>query len=280
MKSLSIIKLFLPTIIFTIFMTTFFFVSSNNEKDINIGFDYFGISFDFPISSYLIKKIVLLFLSILSLLSYLFYNFSEQFPSRLTMEVFFDDEGIKKCMNLFTPKELIELHILTEGIENYQKEYYETINVEAKKILNTSFFTLDKKDVHSEGETSFIVEKTKGIQNYHIKESKGELKHIVERARLNKKEFFTFFEKISSPTDTLTPTFKDIFIQNKVILKPRFKQIITEKVKSKGRMFNHVLCGYTIIKFFPYPKYSSTLYLLEENEVGLIPIGYAVYRET
>jgi hypothetical protein len=279
MKPLSFLKLLLPIITFIIFFSVFLFLNENNHREINMGLDYLGISFEIPFSVYFIKKFVLLLLSLASLLSYLFFNFSDLFPSRLKMEVFFDLEGIKKCLCLYSPNELKELSIITNDIEKYQNDYYESINVEAQKILKTPFFNLNNKDIHSEGETTFVVEKFKGIQNYHITESKGELKHIIEREKLDKKEFYTFFEKISSPSDILTPSFKDIFISNKIILKPRFKQIITQKVKEKGKVFNHILCGYTIITFFPFPKYSKTIYLLDKNNVGLIPIGYAVYRE-
>ena len=279
MKPFSLLKLILPFITFIILLLIFIFFNEKNQDGIEMGVGLFGFSINIPISLYWIKKISILILCAFSLLSYLFFDFSQLFPSRLTMEVFFDSEGINKCLSLYTVKELNELHIITGDFENYQKEYYDTINVEAQKILRIPYFTLNRKDIHSEGETTFIVEKVKGIQNYHIKESKGELKHFIERERISQKEFYTFFDKISSAGDTLTPTFKDIVLSNRFILTPRFKQIITQKVKEKGKVFNHVLCGYTILSFFPFPKYSNTIYLLEKTNVGLIPIGYAVYRE-
>lgn len=279
MKPFPILKLILPLFSFTIFLLLFIYLNKQNQGDIKMDVGLLGISFNIPISLYWIKKAIILTLSIFSLLSYFFLDFSELFPSRLSMDVFFDIEGINKCLSLYTENELNELHIITKDIENYQNEYYDTINIEAQKILKTPFFIQAKKDIHSEGETTFFVKKIKGIQNYHIKESKGELKHIIEREKVSRKEFYTFFDKISSPSDTLTPSFKDIVISNRIIIKPRFKQIITQKIKEKGTVFNHVLCGYTIVSFFPFPKYSNTIYLLDKRDIGLIPIGYAIYRE-
>lgn len=279
MKPLPLFKLILPFISFIIFLLIFIYLNETNKDDIKMGFGLFGFSINIPISLFFIKKIAALVLSVFSLLSYLFFDFTQLFPTRLSMEVFFDIEGINKCLSLYSVKELNELKIITNDIEKYQKEYYDTINIEAQKILRIPFFNLNRKDIHSEGETSFIVEKVKGIQNYHIKESKGELKHFIEREKTSKIEFYTFFEKMSCANDTLTPSFKDIVVKNRIILKPRFKQIITQKVKEKGKIFNHVLCGYTVLSFFPFPKYSRTIYLLEQINVGLIPIGYAVYRE-
>jgi len=279
MKPIPFIKLIAPLLFFIIFFLVFILLNEQNQGVVNIGFDHFGISFHIPLSLYWLKKLIFLFLSLFSLLSYIHFDFSELFPSRLTMEVFFDDEGIKRCLNLYSEKELNELHIISNEIEKYQSEYYDTINIEAQKILRAPFFMLDKKDVHSEGETTFIVEKVKGIQNYHIKESKGELKHLIEREKVSKKVFYTFFDKINSPNDTLNPSFRDIIISNRFILKPRFKQTITQKVKEKGKVFNHILYGYTILSFFPFPKYSNTVYLLDKGDIGLIPIGYAIYRE-
>ena len=151
MKPFSIFKLILPLITFIVFLLVFIFLNENNQDDIKMGFGLFGFSINIPISLYWIKKISTLTLCVFSLLSYLFFDFSQLFPSRLSMEVFFDIEGINKCLSLYTLKELNEIHIITDDIENYQKEYYDTINIESQKILKIPFFALNRKDIHSEG---------------------------------------------------------------------------------------------------------------------------------
>jgi len=274
---LTDLKLYLPIILFITFIIILITCQQQGDKVFTISFEQYGLDFKIPIQSFTIQKIILIALSIASLTAYLFYDFSKYFPQKLKMEVYFDNDGIVKCLSLFSTKELDKLNILYSDYEKHQLEYYELINKEARKLLKMEFFTINNKDIHSEGETSIIVDKVAGIHNYHIKESKGELKQIVEKPKSEIKYFYTFFEKHHTAADKLTPSFNDIFIKNRVILKPRFKQIITVNIKSYGKKFDHVLGGYTIIKLFPYPRFSNTLYLLEVDSVGLIPIGYAVY---
>jgi len=278
MKIYGLTKLYLPLILFLGSILFFVAFKQQNEELFNISLENFGLSINIPIDSYILKKSLIILFGLFALGFYLFYDFTDFFPQKLIMEVFFDNEGITKCLSIYTSKDLLFYNIKIENIETIQNHYYDLMNIEAKKFVNTEAFSLNKKEVHSEGELTFIVEKIRGIQNYYIKEAKGELKHLIEKPNSKPKEFYTFFEKISSSTDKLDPPLYDIFVRNRIILTPRFKQIITEKVKSKGKVFNHVLASYTKIKLFPYPSYSNTIYLLEEPGVGLIPIGYAVYR--
>jgi hypothetical protein len=278
MNYIELIKLYIPLILFIFFLIIFFVSRRKDQKVFTVKFEHFGLNIDFPIKSFLLQKIVLVVLAFFSLTFYISYDFSGFFPKKLKMEVYFDKAGIDDCLEMFSQEEIESLHILSKNYEKYQSDYYEKINVEARKILHLEFLSLNKKYLHSEGETTFIVKKGKGIQTYYIEESEGELKHFVEIPKTETKTFNTYFEKVNSPTDKINATFFDIFVKNKVILKPRFKQIIAEDIKSEGKMFDHILAGYTVLRFFPYPKYSNTIYLLELENVGLIPVGYAVYR--
>lgn len=277
MNYLELAKLYLPLGI-TFILVIFIFAKIKNEREYIFKIQKFGLELVIPIKSFFIKKLLLVIVAFLIFAIYVNYDYSSYFPNELTMEVFFDKEGIDDCLELFTDEEIEELNILKKGYEKFQNNYYEKVNDEAREILNIEFLSLNKKYVHSEGETSFIVEKGKGFQTYYIKEAEGELKHFVEIPRSKVRTFNTFFEKISSPSDKISIEFGDIFIKRNVILKPRFKQIIAENIKSEGKEFDHILCGYTIVEFFPIPKFSNTIYLLEEEGIGLIPIGYAVYR--
>ncbi|RLD58522.1 MAG: hypothetical protein DRJ01_12465 [Bacteroidetes bacterium] len=278
MNYTELIKLYVPLILFAFFLIIFIVSRRKDEKIFTVKFEHFGLNIRFPIKSFLLQKFILIAFAFFSLTFYISYDFSKFFPEKLKMEVYFDKEGIKDCLEMFSQDEIASLNILSQDYGNYQSDYYEKINIEARRILQMEFLSLNKKYLHSEGETTFIVKKGKGIQSYYIEESEGELKHFVEIPKTKIRTFNTYFEKINSPSDKINATFYDIFINNKVILKPRFKQIIAENIKSEGKIFDHILGGYTILKFFPYPKYSNTIYLLELENVGLIPVGYAVYR--
>lgn len=278
MKIKELHKLYLPILFFLFFISITFLIEKKDEDTFTFSYEKFGLLFHIPISAIFIKKLTLWVLGICSLLSYIFYDFTRHFPQKFKMEVYFDESGIKECISLFSISELKKLNIIVDNIEDYQSKYYELINTEARKIIKHDFFTFNRKETRGEGETTFIVQKIEGIQNYDIIESKGELKHYIEIPNSKNIDCYTFFEKLKSPADKLDPTFKDIFIKNKIILKPRFKQIIAEKIYSRRKVFNHILGGYTVINIFPFPKVSNTLYLLEISNVGLIPIGYAVYK--
>lgn len=274
----EIVKLYIPGVLFFFFLILFIVSKRKDEKTFNLSFEKFGINLNIPIKSFILQKVILLFLGIFSLTFYLTYDFSKFFPEKLKMEVFFDDEGIEKCLSRYTEKEIKELNIINKNFEKHQLEYYRTLDKEVKRLLDLDFFSIKSHEIHSEGKTTFIVDKTQGIHNYYISESIGELMHFAEKPRAKPISFVSYFEKTKSPSDKITVGFYDIFIKNKVILKPRFKQIVAESIKSEGKEFDHILGGYTVVNFFPIPRFSNTIYLLEVDSVGLVPIGYAVYR--
>lgn len=278
MKSTILWKLYLPLFIFIILIILVVFSEHNNEELFIINFKKFGLTIDLPISLFILKKLLLLMFGLFSLLSYLFFDYSIYFPQKIEMAVFFDKEGIVNCLSYFSKDELNNMHIVSQNHEKYQSDYYNQINFEINRLFRTNNFTITNTDVHSEGQITFIVEKTHGIQNYFIRHAKGELCHFIEKPNSRIKEFCTYFDLHRSSADKLEPTLSDIVFKNRIIIKPRFKQIITEKIKPHGTKFNHTLCACTILKMLPYPRFSNTLYLYEVENVGLIPIGYAVYR--
>lgn len=215
-------------------------------------------------------------LSLLS--SYIYLDYSKFFPSHFEMEVFYDENGIHNNLGIFNEKELKSI-----GYQGFRKNDVEVYYKSLDKRLNTllhyeGFFSVRNGTVHSKGQTSFKVQQTDGIHNYYISESRGELSHALERAGKPTISFLSFFEKLPSPNDYIRPKLLELIAKPEVVIAPKFKQILAEKNKSDGVIFDHVLVGATKIYLFPYPRYSSTIYFIETQSHGLIPIGYAVYK--
>lgn len=181
-------------------------------------------------------------------------------------------------MSGFTSEELKLL-----GYQGFNKgdveEYYRSLDERLGLLLHyEGFFSVRDGTVHSKGQTSFKVQQTDGIHNYYIAESKGELSHCLERAEKPTVNFLSFFDKLPSPNDYIRPKLLDLLLKQEVVIAPRFKQILAEKNKSDGVIFDHVLVGVTKVFLVPYPRYSNTVYFIETKNHGLVPIGYAVYK--
>lgn len=194
------------------------------------------------------------------------------------MEVFYDEKGIQRSLSVFTSEELQSL-----GYQGFNKgdveEYYRALDKRLGLLLRyEGFFSVRDGTVHSKGQTSFKVQQTDGIHNYYISDSKGELAHTLERAGKPTVNFLSFFEKLPSPNDYVRPTLLELLLKQEVIIAPKFKQILAEKNRSDGVIFDHILVGATKICLVPYPRYSNTVYFIETKHHGVVPIGYAVYK--
>lgn len=230
-----------------------------------------------------IIELLLFFMAILCLAYYSCMDFSSFFPKNLDMQVYYSPKELEKNLAFYSQKELTERHIIYKNFEKYQDEYFKDLDERLRQLVHDSslvgFFTHSNADIHSEGQTTFIVEKIEGLQNYHLKESKGELTHMLEEPRAAKYEFRSIFEKDKSENDFINPSLWDIVFGRDIIIMPSFKESIEEVFSSSNTKFDHRLFGLTKISIFPYPKFSNTIYLYDKPNVGLIPIGYAIYKE-
>lgn len=205
-------------------------------------------------------------------------NYAKFFPEDLQMEVFYDSAGIKKSLSEFTNDELLTFNY-NKSNDQYAEIYYKDLDKKLNDLLNyNGFFSLSDGIVHSKGETKFMVSKETGFQNYYIEKAKGELNHILERPNYKSIEFHSFFEKLPSQNDYIRPSISDILVKHEIILKPLFKQVVAEKYKSNGIIFDHTLMGVTKVKLLPFPKFYNTVYFFAYKKNVSVPIGYAVYR--
>lgn len=277
MNFLLLLKLYSPLFLFLVFLIFALFFTKKDGEPIVFKMEKYGFNFTIPISRLYAKKLMFILFSIASVSLYTIYDFTIFFPKQLEMKVFYDDEGIAKCVNSLSYLEKKDLKIISNDTEERNK-YFCRIDSTLKTVIHQNFFTLTTGQIHSEGKTTFITARTDGIQKYVINESDGEVTHVLEVANQESLHFKSFFSKIESPNDLIDLSLKDIFLKGEILIKPQFKEILAENNRSTGYTFDHILYGVTKIYFYPYPKFSNTLYLLKVQDKGLVPIGYAVYR--
>ncbi|MHB1014729.1 MAG: hypothetical protein ACYC2W_05555 [Desulfurivibrionaceae bacterium] len=236
------------------------------------------LGFDIVLTRNLAGKIMFIAGALSLLSTYIYLDYSKFFPSHFEMEVFYDDKGIQNSLSVFTGDELNSLGYLGLNKDDVE-EYYRSLDERLGQLLNyDGFFSVRDGIVHSKGQTSFKMQQTDGIHKYYIADSKGELAHTLERPGMPTFNFLSFFEKLSSPNDYVRPKILDLISKQEVILAPRFKQILAEKKRSDGVIFDHILVGVTKVYLVPYPRYSNTVYFIETKNSGVVPIGYAVYK--
>ena len=276
----AIFRLYGPLVIVLLALIGAFSVE-RGKSDPHLKFVPFDLNFleiEVPISNIVLTRTVLGVLALLSLTVALLADYTELYPETLKMNVFFDQQGIYKVLRSFSKSERIELGII-EDYEPHQKTYYQMIDEELGRVLGARLAFADhREDIHSEGETTFIVKKVSGIQRYHLEESEGKLQHVLERRREAPLRFMTFFEKKNSSRDYFEGNLWNLIAGRGCILAPMFNQILAENMRTSGRIFDHAIVGVTRVRLYPFPCYSTTLYLSVIENVGLVPIGYAVYR--
>lgn len=270
--------LYLPALVSALSFTMLFRIKQRRDAVVTVQpFGLFGISV--PVSSIVVSRILVCISAVGFLGLYAFLDFSVLFPKHLQMEVFFDEPGISRTLKeYFLPVDLENLGILRD-YASHRQTYFDGLDVEARKVLGKErFFSLSDGSVHSTGETSFIVQKIDGWQRYHIQESKGELLHTLEAPHHSNLTFYTLFEKLPTADDYVTPSFTDLVIRRRVILRPKFKQLLAEDRTSKSVTFKLAVIGATSVTPFPWPSFSPTVYCAELPTGGLVPIAYSVYR--
>jgi hypothetical protein len=279
----TISKLYGPILLsFLLLLLVISVKKEQNLGNVELNPTIWGISifkFSLPITNIWITRGLLVCLSFITFSLLIIMDYSNFFPQHLEMEVFFDNDGIADSLKVFSDLELKQVRI-PDNYKQFQSRYYDDVNAEISRIFQREeTLFVNPKEVHSQGRTSFIVEKIFGLQSYYIKESHGELVHVVERPNKPRLQFKSFFEKLNSHYDYLKPSLGKLLIKQSIIIQPRFKQIFAENLKADGTSFHHTLIGLFKVTFFPFPKFSNTIYLMQLDDIGLIPVGYAIYRE-
>ncbi len=273
-------RLYGPAVMAVICISLCFFASPSAGSS-HVNLSLFGIvDLTIPLSNAIYVRALLILAGLAALATYLWIDFSELFPSPLTMEVFFDRKGLADVVATYTPDERKALAI-PDDYERFQHTYYADLDkVLADDLDREKVFLADRATFHSEGKATFVVKKASGVQTYHLEEASGELNHTFEEPGRPSVSFTTFFEKMPSARDTISVSIIKICITRHVMTVPKFKQMLSRGGRAGRQLFHHTVHGATKVGILPFPKIRRSLYLYEDKESEyLVPIAYAVYRD-
>ncbi len=250
----------------------------NSTLRVSLGF----LSTDIPVKNILLAKSLALIIVSFSLTSYYFaLDFSNFYPDKLNVTCHFDKHGIKELIKEIGVNEIEGLPIIFENKEydNVLKEYITQADTFVQHYINhKSFFAnpilLHLANLESKGHTTFNVKKKRGLHNYYIGKSAGELIHTLYRPNLTPIKVKQHFVKTSTQHDKIKLNLLSAIFGGKIIIAPVFNQsLATGATEIK---LNHSIYCLTALTVMPYPTYSNTLYLYRK-ENKLYPVGYAVY---
>lgn len=277
---ITFLELYIPLILTLASLIGLFWVRKG-EKRIVLKLKPFAdfVDFEISISHLVVVRCALAMGAVAFMSPYLFYDYVDFFPRHYRMEVFYDEAGIAQSLSAaLTTREIESLPIAKDTL-NYRAQYFRQLDAEIQRTFGSSqFFSVAEGYLHSAGQAYTVGEKLDGWQHYHVAESGGELTHILEVPNSQPKEFYTRFEKMPSRSDYLSLTLADLFFNRSIMLRTQYKQSLVQTKMSEGILFKVSVIGVTKLTIFPWPSVSNTIYLAEFQNVGLVPIAYAVYR--
>lgn len=220
--------------------------------------------------------------AIVSLTRALAVDFSRHFPTRLSMDVYFDEKGIERNLKVFSAKELNELSLAPDW-----KQHIGTYMELVKSSLLTLWRQRHLKDtpdigdltrdmVHARGETTFIVKRF-GLFSYRIAESLGRLDYDLDVPKKPRRSFCSVFELRETASNHIRVDLGEVVKSASIILKPEFKQIFAMEAGGQQAPFDHIVVGLTKAFLLPFPHFTGTIYLWKLQSGQTVPIGYCLY---
>lgn len=213
-------------------------------------------------------------------------NFSNYFPNRLKMDVYFDVRGLERVLQIYTPSELAELSI-DQNWKNLISEYDSDVISSLKMVWQSQGKTdpwphdQSPRDViHGSGETTFIVER-KGFLSYKVSESKGVLQYVADFPRRDRQAFKGFCSLRDSASSYIRPNVFCFLRRPVVVISPEIMQVFHIEKWNDGETtgpFDHLLRAVTKVTIIPFPSFSDSIYLWKASGGKHIPVAYCVYH--
>lgn len=231
------------------------------------------------IGNEVVLKVVLWIVALTVLWIPAFRDYSVFFPTFLRMRVFFDTEGIEHALKMYSSQEREMLNV-ERNWHAEQLAFMARLNelVEQHGVSTPNVFNTQTSGV---GETTFRVRKTRGLQNYYIYESNGEVRFTIPKSDGTTITLYERTELLPTEDSYLDGSIYDVYVKHTKIMRPRFNQYV--QVHPFQRLRVDELVAVTKIRFWPIIDVGRTLYMLRKPSgtaggVSLAPIGYAVYE--
>lgn len=210
-----------------------------------------------------------------------FRDYSEFFPERFDLDIFFDLQGLVQALDRFSPDELRSLKPAGQW-KAARTTYFEDLNRSLREQELGFQFSPGKDGTTGTGEAIFKLKKSRqwggiGAQQYRIAEGRGTLTfHSGHDASGEPPQLHTEYRLIQKQAATVDVGLKNILLQRSVIIRPEFEQII---MLSPTRRTPHPIPVTAATKIVLWPRFiiHETVYLIFEPHRGYVPIGYARY---
>ena len=200
---LTFLRLIAPVVFGVISISFQFFLKQSEKAPTKVVFNIGIISLERYVVNEVATRIILVILTLACFAFPAFRDYTKLFPVNLKMEVYFDDDGIRKSLSEFTSREIKSLKV-KEDWERDKSEYLAKLNKETKKLGIMFQFDSDNSIVHSKGRTHFEVQKVKDCwQEYQIVDAKGYLDHVYEAPGIATQQLTSEFELLNTDANRL-----------------------------------------------------------------------------
>lgn len=196
-------------------------------------------------------------------------DYSFLFPSRLNVDIYFDDEGLEKTLKIFSGT--------IKVMSDYRAErdaYIVEINHQLTQISNNFELNTLRGRISGSGSLTFLISKQyDGVQKYKIEKANGRISYRDSMHR-GMSPMDMEFNLAATDSNEIDVDFDAFAFKHVVFIMPEFTHYVYYSPTDIRMMANVVAA--TAVRFFPYPEISRTLYLVR-RQGNLIPIGYGIY---
>jgi len=233
------------------------------------------VGIEHTVRSTFLLRIFLILLAVFCFSLQALRDYTKPFCHRYKMQVFFDDEGLEAALRQFTEKELDELRIEHDWI-NEKRAYFDGLNRVIQERFGSAFRFDDARGaVHSEGFLDFRVQRLMGWQKYQMVSGNGSLTHEFEMPGHGRQQFSSEFELLKTGACQIQISPSDVFLHWTKIVAIEFKQEAV--ISATERIYHHNLLCVNKLRFFPIPDVGETIYLISSaSGTGRVPIGYCI----
>jgi hypothetical protein len=221
-------------------------------------------------------RIVLVFVAGVLLASLAVRDYSQFFPQRFNVKVFFDEEGIDKTLRQFTDDEATSLRLASDW-QTARRKYFQDMNARLAAKQLSFRFQIDDGLTNGSGvgELKGRLLDRWGFQKYRLSEGGGRLTFATTVAGGRPTQLFTSYSLLDTNLNEIEVSLADIYLLRPIVIMPEFKQMIY--LTAEEELVDHILATATKIKFAPFVDIGWTLYLYKQSDGWRVPIGYAIY---
>jgi hypothetical protein len=261
-------------------------VSTDSRVELEMGVSVGVLGIKVPLETWLQNAWVLQFMTVVSALSCFIYSinidFSQYFPTRLRMDVYFDKTGLSRTLRSFSLAELGDVRPpddWQQRIAGYDASVLNGLMTlwNSRKTEHTPFIhDMSRESLHAQGETKICISK-QGWLLYKVAEGSGTLHVGLDIPSRGTFRFRSEFYLRETGVNYIRPWPLDLIRSPTVVLRPEFKQVFQIEQGGPDAPFDHVVIGLTKLRLLPTPTFSDTIYLWRDPTGESVPVAYAIY---